>query len=184
MHKICSGLMALVLAAAGWLPLHAEAAGRAWTGLVYVPNAPASGTAERALFDGKNALRNHMPAMAKDLLQRATRMDPTLAEAFFWLAGAHRALKEGGEAQAALKKAVQLDPSLQAHAGELDRFGPASAKAAGPSGKPASSSRCDDLYASCRASATRCGMNGCQTDFGRQASCTAERNQCERRNGR
>lgn len=185
MKKFLGGLLALVLAAAAWLPFHAEAAGRAWTGLVYQPNKPPSGTAERELHDGKDFLRNNMAATAKSTLAKAARMDPKLAEAWFWLAGAHRALKEGGDAQAALQKALQLDPSLKAHVAELDRFGPATGgKSSGSASKSnGKSSRCDDLYATCTVSATRCTMNGCQTDFSRRSTCMTERNLCYQRNG-
>jgi len=185
MRRSPAAMLALLLACAAWLaPSLAAATITPWTGLVYIPNAPPPNTALRALHDGKNALRNDMPATAKGMLQKAISLDPTLAEAHFWLAGAHRALKEGPMAQTELKKALALDPGLQAHAGELDRFGSATAL---PPAKPvgankSASQRCDDLYATCRVSATRCNASGCQTDFGRMASCTSEHNQCLQRN--
>ena len=185
MRKSLAALLAVSVAALAWLlPATSGATVTPWTGLVHSPNAPPPDTAERALFDGKNALRNNMPATAKGMLQKAIRIDPSLAEAHFWLAGAHRALQESPMAQNELKKALALDPGLQAHAGELDRFGSAiPLPPARPVGSNKSGSqRCDDLHATCRVSATRCNASGCQTDFGRMATCTSEHNQCLQRN--
>jgi hypothetical protein len=151
--------------------------------LVYSPNAPPSGTAERELFDGKDYLRNNMTATAKDVLLRATEKDPSLAEAHFWLSGAHRAAGDGVAAERSLQRAYQLDPSLRAHQAELDRFGPRTLQSAKPAPK-AGAHDCQALYTSCMVTATRCSIDkGCQTDFSRQASCTVERNLCRARNG-
>ncbi len=151
----------------------------AWTGLVYSPNKPEPGTAARALADGKDYLRNDMPANAEEFFRRAVAMDPDLAEAHFWLAGALRKLKKPG-AQDALAMALRLDPSLGAHVGELQRFGPpVAAKASKPrTGK----GKCDDLYATCIVSANHCTAAGCTYDAGRAATCMGERNQCYGRN--
>ncbi len=157
--------------------------GREWTGLVYSPDAPPSGTADRELFDAKNYLRNNMPATAKDMFLRAIKMDPSLAEAHFWLSGALRALGDGAAAETHLRQAYALDPGLRAHEAELARFGPRGQATQLPKLlKKAGAPQCDDLYATCMASATRCTMRGCETDFSRQTVCTSERNQCEGRN--
>lgn len=156
---------------------------RRWTGLVYNPVSPPDGTAEADLADGKDALRNNMPAMAEEYLTRALKKDPSLAEAHFWLAGAQRKLEKPAAARTALAAAYRLDPGLRAHEGELARFG-SDKGGASPSAQAGGSSSCDDLYGTCMVTATRCGMNGCTTDFGRQASCTSERNMCYRRNRR
>lgn len=153
-----------------------------WTGLVYSSDAPQSGTAARDLFDGKDSLRNNMPATAKDQLLRAIGKDPSLAEAHFWLAGAHAQLGDGASSRRSLARAYQLDPSLQGHEGELARFG---SRAGGDRVVPrpvgGKGGQCDDLYATCVASSFRVGSTS-GADFSRQATCTAERNQCYARN--
>lgn len=171
---LVAGLLSGMALAAG-----ATAQQTAWTGLVYSPDKPEPGTAARALVDGKDYLRNDMPANAEDFFRRAIGMDANLAEAHFWLAGALRKLKKPG-AQEALATALRLDPSLAAHVGELQRFGPpVVAKVSKPK---ADKARCDDLYASCIVSANHCTAAGCNYDAGRAATCMGERNQCYARN--
>ena len=156
---------------------------KAWSGLTYSSNAPPAGTAARDLFDAKDSLRNNMPATAKDQFLRAIAKNPSLAEAHFWLAGAYAQLGDAALARTSLARAYQLDGSLRAHEGELARFG---SRTGGnrptpprPSGKGVA--QCDDLYATCVASSFGLGSRG-GADFSRQATCTAERNQCYARN--
>lgn len=174
------GLATIGAAQSTWPAGQATGTRTAWTGLVYSSNAPDPGTAARALFDGKNYLRNDMPANAETFLRRAITLDANLAEAHFWLAATLRKLRKPG-AQEALATALRLDPGLGEHVGELAKFGPpVTAKQSRPlTGK----AKCDDLYASCIVSANHCSAaSGCQYDAGRPASCTGERNQCYARN--
>jgi tetratricopeptide (TPR) repeat protein len=171
----------------------APAAATAWTGLTVPADARnAIGSAEREMNYGKGYLAAGDYELAAMRLRQAVAMNPDLAEAQFWLAGALRGEGKAAEAAAPLARALALDPLLKAHEGELAAFRP-KPKPAAPAApamskvpaKPVTGrAKCDDLYSTCYVTATRCGMNGCTTDYGRQGMCMTERNACYARNPR
>lgn len=169
------------------------------------------GTPEYYIGYGKGYLEKKEYDLAAMYFRQALDRDPENAEAHFLLGAAYMGEGKVADAEAVLARAYELDPSLRARAGEIPKprakpvLGAAPAKPAKPATpatpatpakKPAASTpakpakpataiaKCDDLYATCRGSATQCNMNGCQTDFTRQSACTSERNQCYRRNGK
>ena len=176
-------MRSMIIAVAVLASASSVASGQEWTGLAYSPNHWPDGSVEGDLHDAKSYLRNGLTSTSVDMLKRVIARDPKKAEAYFWLSGAYRKLGEGAAARTALDKALQLDPSLRAHLGELNQFGPAVsvAKQLLPTARNGAA-RCDDLYATCTVSVNRCTMNGCTYDAGRAAACTAERNQCRIRN--
>jgi tetratricopeptide (TPR) repeat protein len=182
-------------------PAPAPATAAAWTGLdVGNTPPPPIGTSARETYYGKQYLAQGDYDLAAQRLRQAVGLDAGDAEAQFWLAGAYRGLGDTARAQQALAKAEQLDPSLKAREAELARFKPkpkpaTPAPAPAPARQSTASNSCDDLYATCYASATRCSFynpnpnssgvyTGCTPDFGRQSTCMAERNACYARNGK
>ena len=164
----------------------------AWTGLTVPPDAKNSiGSAEREMNYGKGYLAAGDYDLAAMRLRQAVALNPDLAEAQFWLAGALRGEGKTAEAAAPLAKALALDPSLKAHEGELAAFmpkpkpaTPAPAQSRAPAKPLTGRAQCDALYSTCYVTATRCGMNGCTTDSGRLGLCLTERNACSASNPR
>lgn len=150
--------------------------------------------------DDYYAARNY--SMAAVRYRQAVALDPTHAVAQLKLGMAYLQLGQAADAKAALDRAYSLNPALRAQALPALAVAPApppppAARPAGPQSKapaaqakaaprqaPAGAQDCDSLYGACYVTATRCGINGCQTDYVRQGQCMTERNLCYNRNGK
>lgn len=113
---------------------------------------------------------------AENYFRVALRMDPGNAAAHFLLGGALRAQGREADAQAALARAVSIDPSLATRTNEWPAapraVAPKPARARTPTANKASNKpmTCDEIFGSCAAGATGAAKNMC---FVRRNQCKA-----------
>lgn len=115
-------------------------------------------------------------AFAESYFRTALNLDPGNAAAHFLLGGALRAQGREAEAQAALTRAVSIDPSLASRTNEWPAAPRPVAKTRAPARKPAGNNApgkpmtCDEIFGSCAAGATGAARNMC---FVRRNQCRA-----------
>lgn len=113
---------------------------------------------------------------AETYFRLALRKDPQNAAANFLLGAAMRGAGKEADAQAALRRAIQIDPSLARRTAEWPSAPPPKVVKA-PSANtsaPARPMTCDEIYGSCTATATGAAKN----------MCFVRRNQCKAALGR